>query len=67
MYKAYPDKTKFFDSKQSSQIGNFDKLAGTSRLREQIIAGKSEKEIRDTWAPGLSEFKKMREKYLLYK
>ena len=67
MYKAYPDKAKFFDSKQSSQIGNFDKLAGTSRLREQIIAGKSEKEIRDTWAPGLSEFKKMREKYLLYK
>ena len=67
LYKAYPEKAKFFDSKQSNQIGNFDKLAGTSLLREQIIAGKSEQEIRKTWEPGLSEFKKMRSKYLLYK
>lgn len=67
LYKAYPDKAKFFDSKQSTQIGNFDKLAGTSQLREQIIAGKSEQEIRKTWEAGLSEFKKMRSKYLLYK
>jgi uncharacterized protein YbbC (DUF1343 family) len=66
-YKAYPDKAKFFDSKQSSQIGNFDKLAGTSQLREQIVAGKSEQEIRASWEAGLTEFKKMRQKYLLYK
>jgi Uncharacterized protein conserved in bacteria len=67
LYKAYPDKAKFFDSKQSNQIGNFDKLAGTSQLREQIVAGKSEPEIRKTWETGLTEFKKMRSKYLLYK
>lgn len=67
LYKAYPDKAKFFDSKQSNQIGNFDKLAGTSQLREQIVAGKSEQEIRKTWEAGLTEFKKMRSKYLLYK
>lgn len=67
LYKAYPYKEKFFDSKQSRQIGNFDKLAGVSLLREQIIAGKSEKEIRNSWEPGLSNFKKMREKYLIYK
>jgi len=67
LYKAYPDKAKFFDSKQSNQIGNFDKLAGTSQLREQIVAGKSEQEIRKTWVAGLTEFKKMRSKYLLYK
>ncbi len=67
LYKSYPDKVKFFDSKQSNQIGNFDKLAGTSQLREQIIAGKSEQEIRKSWEPGLLEFKKMRSKYLLYK
>jgi uncharacterized protein YbbC (DUF1343 family) len=66
MYQACPDKEKFFDSKQSRQIGNFDKLAGVSLLREQIIAGKSEKEIRESWKPGLSEFKKIRAKYLLY-
>jgi uncharacterized protein YbbC (DUF1343 family) len=66
MYKAYPDKAKFFDSKQSNQIGNFDKLAGTSQLREQIISGKSEHEIRKSWESGLSEFKILRKKYLLY-
>lgn len=66
MYKAYPYKDKFFDSRQSKQIGNFDKLAGTTILKEQIIAGKTEDEIRASWEPGLSEFKKMRRQYLLY-
>lgn len=67
MYQAYPYKDKFFDYRQSNQIGNFDKLAGNIQLKQQIISGKSEKEIRDSWEPGLSEFKKIREKYLLYK
>ena len=67
LYKAYPHKEKFFDYKQSYEMGNFDKLAGTSMLRQQIIAGKSEKEIRASWEPGLTEFKIIREKYVLYK
>lgn len=66
MYQAYPSKEKFFDFRQSRQMGNFDKLAGTTLLKEQIVAGKSEKEIRASWEPGLSEFKKIRNKYLLY-
>jgi uncharacterized protein YbbC (DUF1343 family) len=66
MYKAYPFKDRFFDFRQSRQMGNFDKLAGTTDLREQIIAGKSEAEIRKSWEPGLSRYKKMRAKYLLY-
>ncbi|MDN3549151.1 exo-beta-N-acetylmuramidase NamZ family protein [Mucilaginibacter aquaedulcis] len=66
MYKAYPYKERFFDFKQSKQIGNFDKLAGTMELKEQIIAGKTEKEIRASWEPKLSQFKKMRKQYLLY-
>jgi len=66
MYKAYPDKARFFDFKQSNQMGNFDKLAGTTLLKEQIISGKSELEIRKTWEPGLSDFKKLRKEYLLY-
>ena len=66
MYQAYPFKEKFFDFKQSNQMGNFDKLAGVATLREQIVAGKSEKEIRASWEPGLTDFKKMRKKYLLY-
>lgn len=66
MYQAYSYKEKFFDYKQSRQIGNFDKLAGTTLLKEQIIAGKSEKEIRESWEPGLTNFKELRKKYVLY-
>ena len=66
LYAAYPHKEKFFDYKQSNQMGNFDKLAGTENLRKQIIAGKSEQEVRQSWEPGLSQYKIMRKKYLLY-
>ncbi|MGB4775192.1 MAG: DUF1343 domain-containing protein [Daejeonella sp.] len=66
LYKAYPYKEKFFDYTQSKQIGNIDKLAGTTKLKEQIIAGKTENEIRESWEPGLSQYKMMRKKYLLY-
>lgn len=66
LYKAYPYKEKFFDFKQSKEMGNIDKLAGTTTFKEQIIAGISESEIRKSWEPGLSEFKQMRKKYLLY-
>lgn len=66
MYNSYPDKEKFFDYSQSKQMLNIDKLAGVSQFKEQIIAGASEQEIRDSWEPGLSNYKKMRKKYLLY-
>ena len=58
-YKNLSPKTEFFTN-------YFDKLAGSSTLREQIIAGKSEKEIRKTWQPDLNAFKKIRKNYLLY-
>ncbi len=67
LFNAYPDKAKFFDRKQSKQIGNIDFLAGVSAFKEQILAGKTEQEIRQSWEPGLSEYKLMRKKYLLYK
>jgi uncharacterized protein YbbC (DUF1343 family) len=66
MYRVYPYKEKFFDYKQSNQMGNFDKLAGTTLLKEQIVAGKSEEEIRSSWEPELGQFKQLRKKYLLY-
>lgn len=49
-----------------TQTGFFDRLAGTSQLREQIMNGWSAKEIRETWKPGLEQFKATRKKYLLY-
>jgi len=66
-YNAYPSKDKFFKKGTNGKFTRFDRLAGTSKLREQIIAGKTEKEIRDSWEPGLSQFKNIRKKYLLYK
>jgi uncharacterized protein YbbC (DUF1343 family) len=59
MYKIYPDKAHFF-------IPYFKRLAGNDELRKQIIAGKTEAEIRQSWEPGLTKFKAMRAKYLLY-
>jgi uncharacterized protein YbbC (DUF1343 family) len=49
-----------------NQNGFFDRLAGTSALREQLLNGWSAKEIRSTWKPGLEQFKEIRKKYLLY-
>ncbi|MCC8423843.1 exo-beta-N-acetylmuramidase NamZ domain-containing protein [Mucilaginibacter sp. UR6-11] len=59
LYRAFPDKAHFFNA-------YFLKLAGTEQLRKQIEAGKSETEIRQSWAAGLTKFKAMRKKYLLY-
>jgi uncharacterized protein YbbC (DUF1343 family) len=67
LYKQYPNKGKFFDRSYSKSMGDINKLAGTALFKEQIIAGKSEAEIRQSWEPGLSEYKIMRKKYLLYK
>nr|WP_314497392.1 DUF1343 domain-containing protein [uncultured Chryseobacterium sp.] len=44
----------------------FDTLAGSDELRKQIIAGKSEKEIRLSWKSDLEKFSKIRNKYVIY-
>lgn len=44
----------------------FDKLAGSDELRKQIIAGKSEQEIKNSWKKGLENFQKIRGKYVVY-
>lgn len=67
LYKAHPYKEKFFDSKLSNQMNNIEIQIGSGLFRQQIIDGKSEAEIRASWEPGLSEYKLMRKKYLLYK
>jgi len=66
LYKAHPYKEKFFDSKLSKQMNNIEIQTGSGLFRQQIIDGKSEEEIRASWEPGLSEYKEMRKKYLLY-
>ncbi len=66
LYKAHPHKEKFFDSKLSNQMNNIEIQIGSGLFRQQLIDGASEEEIRKTWEPGLSEYKEMRKKYLLY-
>ncbi len=44
----------------------FEKLAGNATLRKQLQQGLSEKEIRASWEPDLSQYKELRKKYLLY-
>jgi len=66
LYKASPNKEQFFDNKLSKEMGVIEKLTGHALFRQQIIEGKSEKEIRASWEPGLSAYKITRKKYLLY-
>jgi len=66
LYKASPNKEQFFNSKLSKEMGVIERLVGSALFRQQIIDGKSEKEIRKSWEPGLSGYKVMRKKYLLY-
>lgn len=60
-YNNYRDQENFF------LANNFiDKLAGGNTLRQQIQAGWTEEQIRESWQEELQEFKRMRENYLLY-
>jgi len=58
-YRNFPKSNTFF-------LNGFNRIAGNSILKEQIISGMSEKEIRHSWRPKLEKFKKIREKYLIY-
>ncbi|WP_246139202.1 exo-beta-N-acetylmuramidase NamZ family protein [Gelidibacter salicanalis] len=58
-YTATADKKTFFND-------FFKKLAGTTKLQEQIEQGMSIEAIKATWQPGLEDFKTTRAKYLMY-
>jgi len=58
-YQNSTNKEKFFTN-------FFTTLAGTPALKEQILAGKTEDQIRASWQPALQAYKKMRKQYLLY-
>ena len=60
-YNHATDKTKVFNT------ANFTTHAGTAKLQKQIEAGLSEAEIKATWKNDLEAYKKVRNKYLLYK
>ena len=59
-YKKTPSSESFFGS-------TFTIHAGNLLLEQQIKEGLTSKEIHDSWQPQINSFKKIREKYLLYK
>ncbi|MDN5203185.1 DUF1343 domain-containing protein [Fulvivirgaceae bacterium BMA10] len=58
-YNKAPDKTSFFNNYFSTLVGN-------DTLKQQIMNGVSEAEIKKSWESELSSYKAKREKYLLY-
>jgi uncharacterized protein YbbC (DUF1343 family) len=69
-YKLFPRKDSFFLMPKKAIVNptevSFNKLAGNGTLMQQIIEGKTEEEIRASWEPKLSAFKKIRKRYLMY-
>ena len=58
-YNISSDKENFFGN-------SFHEIAGNFTLEKQIKLGLSKTEIRKSWETGLKDFKKIREKYLIY-
>ncbi|MBI4931880.1 MAG: DUF1343 domain-containing protein [Bacteroidetes bacterium] len=59
LYKTSPLKEKFFNN-------YFNSLAGNETLQKQIKEDKTEEEIRNSWEEGLTKFKQIRKKYIIY-
>ena len=60
-YRLSGEGTAFF-----SRARWFDLLMGTDSVRKAILRGDSEETIRNSWQKELQDYKKMRNKYLLY-
>ena len=58
-YQKSGMKEKFFNN-------YFNTLVGTDELKKQILAGKTEAEIRTSWQSGLEEYMAKRAPYLIY-
>jgi len=59
VYQMYPDNFQW-------RAGHFDRLCGTSEIREAITNRSSLKELRDGWQAELKSFLQIRNKYLMY-
>ena len=58
-YNDSSNKTNFFNS-------YFIKLSGNKNLKNNIILGKKNDDIKKEWKKGIDRFKKLRKKYFLY-
>ncbi len=60
--RLFPEKNIF----DTPRISNFDKAFGTDEVRKAIIRGDSAEAIIRSWQLQLEEFKKIRERHLIY-
>jgi uncharacterized protein YbbC (DUF1343 family) len=49
-----------------ASIAGLDRDWGTDSIRQNLLAGKSAREILDQWAPAVASFDSLRRRYLLY-
>jgi len=60
LQRLYPEKFRFRDER-------FDRLAGTARLRQMVLEGRTLGDIVNSWEDEVQRFKNARQEYLLYK
>lgn len=65
MYKMYPDHNVF--DKAPDRLDMFDKVCGTDKVRKAFEKRFMVEDIRDLWYQQIDEFKKVAQKYFLYK
>jgi uncharacterized protein YbbC (DUF1343 family) len=66
LHDLHPNDFEFRAPNPESGNSHFDLVAGTRQTRFALDAGTPADDIYATYIPGLVEFKKLREKYLLY-
>ncbi len=59
IYQMYPNEFQW-------KTSHFDRLCGTSAIREAITNGSSLEELRESWQAELKSFLQIRSKYLMY-
>lgn len=57
--ELYPERLEF-------RVAHFDRLLGTSKIRQAIIDNSNLEELKQSWQLNLAGFRQIRDKYLLY-
>ncbi len=60
VYRAHPDRVEWY-------VSHFDRLAGTERVRQGVIAGAALEEVTGGWSAASGVFDAARQPYLLYR
>ncbi len=69
MLKLYPEGDVLYadESTTHSRVSMFNKVMGTTQVRQDLLDGKPAKQITEEWKANREKFARDREKYFLYK